>query len=178
MLSGRLAFWLARSPDREATVMSRVFAVLASTATLLVAAPAFAGPCEQLAGGRWLYHLSGGSPGQIVTGVMDFRDGSGADPQVQRGLVFFAFAPAPFPAQVTGVPLAHGSSGWGRWVQCTAMPGNVARLSRAISVDLTVSADGKSAVASGYYGGLSGWAAREPGVAATPAGTLAQRPRN
>ena len=158
--------------------MSRFFAGLASTAALLAAAPAVAGPCEQLAGGRWLYHLSGGAPAQIVTGVMDFRDGSGADPQVQRGVVFFAHTPTPFPAQVTGVPLAHGASGWGRWVQCTAQPGNVARLSRAITVDLTVSADGRSAVATGYYGGLSGWAVREPGAAATPAGTVAQRPRN
>lgn len=158
--------------------MSRVFAALVGSVALLAATPALAGPCEQLAGGRWLFHLEGGSPAQVVTGVMDFRDGAGTNPQVQRGMVFFAHAPGPFPSQVTGVPLAHGNSGWGRWVQCTAQPGNVARLSRAITVDLAVSADGRTAVATGYYGGMTGWATREPASPALPAGAVAQRPRN
>lgn len=158
--------------------MSRAFAVLAGSAALLAAAPALAGPCEQLAGARWLYHLEGGSPAQVVTGVMDFRDGPGSNLQVQRGLVFFAYTSAPFPAQVTGVPLAYGSSGWGRWVQCTPQPGNVARLSRAITVDLAVSADGRTAVATGYHGGLTGWATREPASPALPTGAVARRPRN
>lgn len=158
--------------------MSRVFAAFVGSAVLLAAGPALAGPCEQLAGGRWLYHLEGGSPAQVVTGVMDFRDGVGTNPQVQRGLVFYAATSDPFPAYVAGAPLAYGTSGWGRWVQCTAQPGNVARLSRAITVDLAVSADGRTAVATGYYGGATGWATREPASPARPVGPVAQRPRN
>lgn len=158
--------------------MSRVIAAFAGSVVLLAAAPAFAGPCEQLAGARWLFHLDGGSSATVVTGVMDFRDGAVGNPQVQHGLVFYAFTSTPFPAQVTGVPLAYGSSGWGRWVQCTSQPGNVARLTRAITVDLAISADGRTAVATGYYGGLTGWATREPASPALPAGAVAQRPRN
>lgn len=157
--------------------MSRVFAAFGTTATMLIAVPAFAGPCEQLAGGRWLYLVQGGPSAQTVTGVMDFRDGAPSQ-TTQRGTVFFAFTSGPLPAQVTGVPLAFGSSGWGRWVECTAQPGNVARLTRAITVDLTIAADGKSAVASGYNGGLSGWATREPASPAVPVAGVAQRPRN
>lgn len=157
--------------------MSRVLAAFISSAALLAAAPAFAGPCEQLAGGRWLFLVEGGSPARVVTGVMDFRDGAGNQP-VQRGLVFFAYTETPLPAQVTGVPLAHGDAGWGRWVECTAQPGNVARLSRAITVELAVSADGKTAVATGYQGGMTGWATREPASPARPVGPVAQRPRN
>lgn len=160
--------------------MSRVFAAVAGSAALLAAAPAFAGPCEQLAGGRWLYHLEGGSPAQVVTGVMDFRNWA-PNQAAQHGVVFFAYAPAAFPSQVIGAPLPHGSAIWSRWVECTALPGNIASLRRAISVDLAVSADGRTAVATSYgggFGGMTGWATREPASPARPAGAVAQRPRN
>ncbi|MDI1326912.1 MAG: hypothetical protein PSV23_08965 [Brevundimonas sp.] len=157
--------------------MSRVLAVVIGSAALLAAAPALAGPCEQLAGGRWLFHVEGGSPAQVVTGVLDFRDGA-PNQSAQRGLVFYASTSDPFPAYVAGVPLAFGSSGWGRWIACTAQPGNIARLSRAITVDLAVSADGRTAVATGFYGGAAGWATREPASPARPTGAVAQRPRN
>ena len=167
--------------------MSRVFAAVVGSAALLTAAPAFAGPCEQLAGGRWLFHLEGGAPAQVITGVMDFRDGAGSNPQVRRGRVFFTQTSGPLPAYMNnmlndGLALPYGSSASGRWVQCTAQPGNIARLSRAINMDLAVSADGRTAVAT-RSSGMTGWATREPASPALPAGPVAQQrplqpPRN
>lgn len=140
--------------------MSRVFAVLAGSAALLAAAPTLAGPCEQLAGGRWVFYLEGRTPAHVETGFMDFRAG------VLGGLIFRATGPTPFPGSVLATPYPHGSSLWIRSGECLAQPGNVARLSFPVSMDLTVSADGRSAVLTGAFGGgqgvVTGWATREP----------------
>lgn len=150
--------------------MSRVFAAAAGFAALLGAAPAFAGPCEQLAGARWVFYLEGRSPAHVETGVMEFRDG------VAGGLIFKASGPLPFPAGALATPFPHGSSSWVRASACLNQPGNVARLSFPVAMDLTVAADGRSALMSGNLGGgqgvATGWATREPARAFT------QRPRN
>ena len=119
-------------------------------------------------------------PARIETGVLDFRDGTPSE-SVQRGLVFFAAGSTPLPANVDGVSLPYGSSASGRYVGCSAMPGNVARLRHAINMDLTVAADGRTAVTTGNTGGpgaMTGWAVREPASPARPVGPVAQRPRN
>lgn len=150
--------------------MSRTFAVFAGAAVLLAAAPAFAGPCEQLAGGRWVFYLEGRSPAHVETGVLDFRDG------VTGGLIFKASGPLPFPAGALATPFPHGSSSWVRAGACINQPGNVARLSFPVAMDLTVAADGRSALMSGNLGGgqgaATGWATREPARA------VAERPRS
>lgn len=155
--------------------MTRLFAAVIGSTALLAAAPAFAGSCEQLAGGRWLFHLEGGAPAHVETGFMDFRDG------VLGGLIFRASGPTPFPNGVLSTPFPHGSSMWIRSGECLARPGNVARLSFPIAMDLAVSIDGKTAVMTGNLGGgglLTGWATREPASPARPAGPVAQqRPR-
>lgn len=150
--------------------MSRAYAALIGSAVLLAAGPALAGPCEQLAGGRWLFHLEGRTPAHVETGFMDFRDG------VLGGLIFRASGPTPFPGGVLATPFPHGSSMWIRSGECLTRPGNVARLTFPVSMDLTISVDGQSAVMTGSFGGgqgvVTGWATREP------ARSFIQRPRN
>ena len=150
--------------------MSRAYAALIGSAVLLTAGPALAGPCEQLAGGRWTFYLEGRSPAHVETGVMDFRDG------VTGGVIFKTSGPLPLPPGALATPFPHGSSTWIRAGACLNQPGNVARLGFPLAMDVTVAADGRSAGMSGAIGGgqglVTGWAAREPARAFT------QQPRN
>ncbi|KQY28193.1 hypothetical protein ASD38_15965 [Caulobacter sp. Root487D2Y] len=139
--------------------MTRILSVLiASTALIGAAAPAWAGPCERLAGGRYVMYLEGGRPSQLGTGIVDFR-GRAVD-----GPVFSTIGPTPLPSGAApGV--VYGTS-YVQTATCTLLQGEVARVqySSQSSVDWTVAADGKSATLIGAQNtvGMKGWAARVP----------------
>ncbi|KQY91906.1 hypothetical protein ASD21_16565 [Caulobacter sp. Root1455] len=138
--------------------MTRILSVLiASTALIGAAAPAWAGPCERLAGGRYLVYLEGGSPSQLGTGLVDFRGG------VVNAPVFSTAGPTPLPSGTP--PVVYGAS-YVQAATCTPLQGEVARVqySSQASVDWTVAADGKSAALAGAQNtvGMRGWAARAP----------------
>lgn len=150
--------------------MPRAFAAFIGSAVLLVAGQAAAGPCEQLAGARWLFYLEGRSPAHVQTGFMDFRNG------VSGGLIYKAHGAMPLPTGAHATPLPHGQASWVRISECITLPGNIARLGFPVAMDVTVAADGKSFVMTGSLGGgqgqSTGWAIREPER------SFAQRQRN
>lgn len=138
--------------------MTRATCVSIALLTLLgTAGTAAAGPCEQLAGGRWLHYLDGGSPARAGVAVLDFRNG------VVGATVFAAAGPTPFAASNPSV--AYGGAYLQQVTACSA-EGNVATLSINVgaSVLMTVSADGQSATTAGGQNlpGMTGWAARMP----------------
>ena len=139
--------------------MTRVSAALIASAALMgCAGTAAAGPCEQLAGARWLHYIDGGEPARAGVSVLDFRTG------VVGATVFAAAGPTPFPA--SNPSLAYGGAYLQQVTACTAQ-GNVATLSINVgaSVLMTVSTDGKTATTAGGQNlpGMSGWAVRQPG---------------
>lgn len=135
-----------------------VFAVFSAAALLGVAGAASAGPCEQLAGARWVHYIDGGSPARAGVAVIDFRNGVVGAP------VFAAAGDVPFPAPNPSAP--YGGSYVQQIVSCTAN-GQVATLGVNVgaSVLFTVSTDGKSATTAGgqNMSGMTGWAVRQPG---------------
>ena len=138
--------------------MTRTSAALIAAAALLAAAgTASAGPCEQLAGARWLHYIDGGTPARAGVSVLDFRRG------VVGATIFAAAGPTPFPSSNPSAP--YGSSYVQQVTGCTAQ-GNVATVSINVgaSVLVTVSADGKSATTVGGQNlpGMTGWAVRQP----------------
>jgi hypothetical protein len=140
--------------------MTRVLAALiASTALIGAAAPAWAGPCERLAGGRYLAYLEGGSTPELGVGIVDFRMGFVDAPTLSTS------GPTPLPSGTT--PVVYGTS-YVQTATCTPQAGEVARLqySSQSSVDWTVSADGKTATLVGVQNtvGMKGWAARVPAL--------------
>lgn len=132
-------------------------AVLAAAALLAAAGAASAGPCEQLAGARWVHYIEGGTPARMGVSTMDFRRG------VVGATIFAAAGPTPLPA--SNPSAAYGSSYVQQVTGCTAQ-GNVATVSINVgaSVLVTVSADGRSATTAGgqNLAGMSGWAVRAP----------------
>jgi len=139
--------------------MTRISAALVAAAALMGGAgTAVAGPCEQLAGARWLHYIDGGAPARAGVAVLDFRNG------VVGATVFAAAGPTPFPA--SNPSLAYGEAYLQQVTACTAQ-GNVATLviNVGASVLMTVSADGKTATTVGGQNlpGMSGWAVRQPG---------------
>lgn len=138
--------------------MTRISAALIAAAALLGSAgAASAGPCEQLAGARWLHYIDGGTPARAGVSVLDFRGG------VVGATIFAAAGPTPFPSSNPSAP--YGASYVQQVTGCTAQ-GNVATISINVgaSVLVTVSADGKSATTVGGQNlpGMTGWAVRQP----------------
>lgn len=135
-----------------------VFAVLAAAALMGAAGAASAGPCEQLAGARWLHYIEGGRPpARAGVSVWDFRT------TVVGATVFAAAGPAPFPPTNPSAP--YGGAELQQVTACRAN-GNVATIAvnAGASVLVTVSADGKTATTVGgqNLAGMTGWAVRQP----------------
>ena len=125
----------------------------AFAASVALCGAAQAGPCEQLAGARWVYYMEGpfGSPGQsmLATGTVDFRRGV-------NGMSLATMGQTPFPALTQSQ--VYGQSTISRVTGCQlataqGLPANTALLGDLSggSSYWTVSADGRSAALVGAH---------------------------
>ncbi|HYC98778.1 hypothetical protein [Brevundimonas sp.] len=140
--------------------MIRISAAVIAVAALLGAAgTAAAGPCDKLAGARWVHYIDGGDPARAGVSVLDFRSG------VVGATILATAGPTPFPPSNPSAP--YGGSYIQQVTACTE-EGNVATviINVGASVLFTVAEDGESATTVGGQNlpGMTGWAVRDPTI--------------
>lgn len=126
---------------------------------VLSATPAMAGPCETMAGARWVVYFERdwNSVRHISTGVLDFREGT------DFAAGYFGFAPA---ASVSNNMSNIAPNGWLRGLACQNLSASTAVI---VSIEpwsvfhMTPEASGQSAaIRLSETGHIVGWASRLP----------------